>query len=444
MSTSKPAGRGTAVVIGGGMAGTLAAWALRGHASRIIVIERDHYPEGPQFRAGTPQARHAHLLLEAGHRLLEQMFPGIRDELVAAGATMVPMATGLRWLGPAGWMASHDADIAFLSCTRALLDHVIVQRVRAAPSIHFEQGTNVVGLTGGPYVIDGVRTVARGTGVRSVIDAEMVIDASGRSSALPRWLKELRCPPVAEERVDPNVIYLSRLFHRDPDTDPGFGALYLQTRAPLQRGTGSLLPVENGRWLCSLGSMAETEKLSGERGFDTLLSRMRDPILRETIAGLTPAGDIRGFRPGVSVRRHYQRTAPDGLVVLGDAETNFNPVYGQGMTAAAFGAHALHAAVAGVGGIGHDAARVARAQVAAVSRDPWLMSAGEDARFPQTIGGPSGAMARWQHRYLDRVLSHATHDPAVAAAFTRVMSLLDPPTTLLRPRVLAPVLLGIR
>ncbi|WP_344447767.1 NAD(P)-binding protein, partial [Kitasatospora nipponensis] len=52
-------GRGTAVVIGGGLAGTLAAWALRDAAERVVVVERDRYPEQPDFRAGLPQGRHA-------------------------------------------------------------------------------------------------------------------------------------------------------------------------------------------------------------------------------------------------------------------------------------------------------------------------------------------------------------------------------------------------
>ncbi len=70
------------------------------------------------------------------------------------------------------------------------------------------------------------------------------------------------------------------------------------------------------------------------------------------------------------------------------------------------------------------------------------MSSSEDVRFPTTTGGPSGALVRVQHRYLDRVLARATRDPHVCAAFQDVMSLIARPTALFRPSVLLPVLRG--
>ncbi|WP_216916956.1 NAD(P)/FAD-dependent oxidoreductase [Nocardia noduli] len=436
-------GRGTAVVIGGGLAGTLAAWALRGVAERVVVVERDRYPSGPDFRAGVPQARHAHLLLEAGHRIIEELMPGIGAELLAAGASRIAMSHELRWLGPAGWMAPHDSDVAFYSCTRPLLDFLVLRRARTDPRIEFRENTDVIGLIGTARVIDGVNVRDRNTRSQNRIEAELVIDASGRSSRVPDWLAGLGCAPIAEEIVDAGVSYLSRLYERPPETDPGFKALYLQTRAPQHRYTGSLLPVEERRWLCSVGSIA-TESLSGETGFEVLLSRMRDPILAETLAGAHPVGPVRAFRPKPSVRRHYERhAAPDGLVVLGDAGTSFNPVFGQGMSVAALGAWTLRQTVRRHNSIGHRAARATRHTTSKSSRDAWLMSSSEDTRFPETLGGPTGPLTGWLHRYLDHVLDRATHDAAVAASFAEVMSLVAAPTTLLHPRVLASVLRGI-
>ncbi|MBY0514840.1 MAG: hypothetical protein K2P78_13115, partial [Gemmataceae bacterium] len=75
-----------AVVIGGSMAGLLAARAAANHFDRVTVLERDRLPDGPEARKGTPQARHIHVLLTAGRRALEGLFPGLMAELVAAGA----------------------------------------------------------------------------------------------------------------------------------------------------------------------------------------------------------------------------------------------------------------------------------------------------------------------------------------------------------------------
>lgn len=436
-------GRANAVVIGGGIAGSLAAWALRGYADSITVIERDHYPITPEFRPGVPQARHAHILLEGGHRALDELMPGTRTALLSAGATQVRMSRELRWLAPGGWLADHDTDLTCLSATRPLLDHVIRTRVSRDPTVRFLSGHEVIGLLGHPRAVTGVRLRARhelGHRPPMEMPAELVIDASGRRSRMPAWLIDLGCPPVREQRVDTGIAYTSKLLHRPPG-DPGFRALYLQTSAPDEPTTGALLPVEGNRWLVSLGGMRGSEPLPGDEGFNDLLSRMRDPILSEAIAAADPAGPVHGFRPGPSLRRNYAaRSVPDGVVALGDAATAFNPIYGQGLTAAALAATELRAAVVRHDSIEHPAARAARRAIASVTRAPWLMSTGEDARFPATVGDRAGLLTRAQHRMLDRVLQRATTDAAVAAATQQVIAMVAPPATLLRPSVLGSLL----
>lgn len=436
-------GRGTAVVIGGGLAGTVAAWALRGYAERIVVVERDRYPAEPDFRAGVPQGRHAHLVLEAGHRALEEMMPGIKQELTDAGASHVATSGELRWLSSAGWMADYPAEMAFLSCTRPVLDKMVLDRVRADASIEFLEGTEVVGLLGSAHAVTGVKVRERGPERGEVRDipAELVVDAAGRSSSLPGWLAELGCPAVPEERVDAGVAYTSRLFHRPAGAeDLGCKAIYLQTKAPDAPRLGVLLPVEGNRWIVSLAGMRGAEPEPGEAGFDRQLTLLRDPSLREALRDAEPAGEVRGFVPGPGVRRHYERRSPEGLVVVGDAACTFNPVYGQGITVSLFNAKALRRAALRHGGIGHATARDARREVAAVSKNAWAMSCTEDVRFAATTGGPSGAMLKVQHAFLDKVLAAATRNPAVTAAFHEVMSLVSPPTMLFRPALLAAIL----
>ncbi|MBO1418802.1 NAD(P)/FAD-dependent oxidoreductase [Streptomyces sp. FH025] len=443
-STEQGPGRGTAVVIGGGLAGVLAAWALRGFAERIVVVERDRYPDTPEFRAGVPQGRHAHLVLEAGQRALEELMPGINQELTAAGAHRVAVSRDLKWLSSAGWMADYPARLTFLSCTRPVLDKAVLDRVRTEPSIEFLEGTDVVGLLGSAQAVTGVKVRARGPERGEVMDipAELVVDAAGRSTSVPQWLTELGCRPVPEERVDAGVAYSSRLFHRPAGADFGYQALYLQTKAPDKPRMGVLLPVEGDRWIVSLAGMRGAEPEPGEEGFAKHLAQLRDPGMREALLDAEPAGEVRGFLPGPGVRRHYARSAPEGLVVVGDAASTFNPVYGQGVTVSLFCAQALRRTALRHGGIGHDAARAARREVSAVSKAAWMMACTEDARFTATTGGPSGALIRFQHRFMDKVLAGATRDPLVTAAFHEVLSLVAPPTLLFRPSVLAAVLRG--
>ncbi|RKE17693.1 NAD(P)/FAD-dependent oxidoreductase [Streptomyces sp. TLI_171] len=436
-------GRGTAVVIGGGLAGCLAAWALRGVAERVVVIERDRYPERADFRPGVPQARHGHLLLEAGHRTIEELMPGAVAELLAAGATRVPVSAGLRWLTAAGWLAPYESELAVLTCSRPVIDHVVLDRVRTEPTIEILTGTEVVGLLGGRHAVTGVQVRDRGSEsshqVREIA-AELVIDAAGRGTRAAKWLSVLGAPAVPRERVDAGVAYATRFYHRPPGADST--ALYVQSRAPQQGRFGVLLPVEGDRWIVGTGGMRGFEPSLQPEEFEKQLGQLRDPAIAEAIVDAEPAGPARGFVPGPSVWRHYERTAPHGFLALGDASCTFNPVYGQGMTVTALAARALREAVRQHGDLGHAAVRETRQAIAGLTKNPWMMSSSEDVRFAGTTGGPSGALVRVQHRFLDRILARATTDGQVAAAFQRVAAMVEPPSTLFRPAVLRPVLFG--
>src|SRR6478672_13293833 len=101
---STPAAGQTAVVIGGSMAGLLAARVLTDYFAQVILIERDHFPDGPVPRKGVPQARHVHILLVRGRRILERLFPGLSADLDAHGAPLLDLTRDLAWLTPSGWM----------------------------------------------------------------------------------------------------------------------------------------------------------------------------------------------------------------------------------------------------------------------------------------------------------------------------------------------------
>ena len=65
------AGGSHALVVGGGMAGLLAARVLAEHFDRVTIVERDRLPAGPEPRGGVPQARHVHGMLMRGRLILE-------------------------------------------------------------------------------------------------------------------------------------------------------------------------------------------------------------------------------------------------------------------------------------------------------------------------------------------------------------------------------------
>src|ERR1700754_3532075 len=75
-----------AIVLGASMGGLLAARVLADFFETVTVIERDELSDDPVNRRGVPQGRHVHALLARGAQILEELFPGLLNELVTAGA----------------------------------------------------------------------------------------------------------------------------------------------------------------------------------------------------------------------------------------------------------------------------------------------------------------------------------------------------------------------
>ena len=91
-----------AVVVGGSLAGMLAARVLADHFDAVTLLERDWFPETPAARTGLPQGRHPHVLLERGRRIVERFLPGLTGELVQAGAELMDFTDDVAWLAPSG------------------------------------------------------------------------------------------------------------------------------------------------------------------------------------------------------------------------------------------------------------------------------------------------------------------------------------------------------
>jgi 2-polyprenyl-6-methoxyphenol hydroxylase-like FAD-dependent oxidoreductase len=440
-----------AVVIGGSIAGLLAARALVDHFDRVTIVERDTFPEEPAFRKGVPQGRHVHGLLSGGTERLEQAFPGLRDELIAAGAAYFVVPADALWLGPAGWLRRFPEGLNVLSATRYLIEWAVRRRVAALGRVRFVEEHDAVGLLASPdgATVRGVRLRARGVaeGIPE-LTADLVVDASGRDSPTPRWLEELGRTPPRETRIDAFLGYASRLYAPPPDWAGDWRAINISPKAPDHTRGGVIVPVEGGRWLVTLLGYSRDYPPTDEEGFLAFARSLRTPVMAEALERARPLGPIYGYQRTENRLRHYEELAdmPERFVVLGDAACCFNPVYGQGMTVAAIAGAVLGACLdhqrrhAGddLTGFGR---RFQRA-LARANGPAWLTATGEDLRFPATEGARPGVVTRIMHRYLDRIIAIAGEDPAANLAFMRVVHMLAPPSTLFQPGVIVSALRG--
>lgn len=441
---------GHAVVIGGSMAGLLAARVLRDYFDRVTVIERDVASGGPEPRKGVPQARHIHILLAQGYRILTRLFPGLDVELAEAGAELITWTQDAALSLPGGWAPRFDSDLQSYVCSRDLLDWLVRRRLLADGRIHFIHGQQVAGLlaTADNRRVTGVRLRLSGAAVehspyQKDLTADLVVDASGRGSHLPDWLANLGYAPPEETMINASLGYASRWYKLPVEAQMAWKAAVIGARPPhLTRG-GGMLPAENGRWLVTLAGTAGDYPPTDEAGFLAFARTLPDPAVYNAIQHATPLSPISGYRRTENRWRHYEKlpTQPEGVVALGDAVCAFNPVYGQGMTASALGAltlqeclaqERLNSALVGF-------SRRFQKELVKVVYPIWLMATGEDFRWPTTEGKRSWSM-KLTHRYLEEVLALIPTNLPLSRAFFEVTHLVKPATSLFHPVFLKLVL----
>jgi len=237
-----------AIVIGGSMAGLLAARVLADYVDQVTVIDRDTFPELAAHRAGVPQSHHAHALLGRGQMILMQLFPGLLDDLRAEGALAVRNAVPIVIVSPAGMLPSQRMPDEFMAFSRFLLEWHVRRRIRARPEVRFLENSEVTGLlaTADRGQVVGVRVQRRGAeGAPEELWADLVVDASGRFSKAPAWLEALGYAAPPEETITSGLGYASR-FYRKPDHFPGeWQGIIINGRPPHNPRAGLILPIEN-------------------------------------------------------------------------------------------------------------------------------------------------------------------------------------------------------
>lgn len=424
--------RAHAVVIGASVAGLLAARVLSDHFDRVTLIERDKLPNGAEYRSGVPQARHIHGLLASGFQVLESLFPGFEAELDAAGAPRVEWMRDTIQLIATGWTPPYDTRFYSRPCSRLLLESLIRRRVLALPKVELIEGCSAGALMGTQGRVTGVRLEARrrGAGDTRTIDADLVVDASGRGSRAPEWLAALGYEAPSETHVNAHLGYATRLYRMTKH--PGWRALFMMTTPALPRG-GVFIEIENGLWMLTLAGTAGDLPPTDEAGLLAFARSIPAPPLHAALEHAEPLSPIYGYQRTANRLRHYEklRRFPIGFVVLGDAVCAFNPIYGQGMTAAALGAVELERWLKS----GSSDGRQFQKRLARRNADAWMMATYEDFRYP-TEGAKPPFIARILNRYVDWLFEASPDVPEIPDRFLRVMHLVRRPVSLFDPRLI--------
>jgi flavin-dependent dehydrogenase len=427
---------GTAVVIGAGMAGLTAARILSRRYGSVTVLDRDTLPDGGTPRRGVPQSAQPHILLVSGLQELTGLFPGLDDELVAGGALRFDLGLGLCSFRYGSRWPRATMGLDLVSISRPLLEATVRDRVVKEPGVTIRDGVSATALYGSNGAVTGVFL---DTG--ELLEADLVVDASGRGSRSDRWLAALGLPAPEQVEIKVGVAYTTRTFRRTPQQLEGWSAAIVLPTAPAENRTGLVIPIEGDRWMVTVGGWHVDHPPADVAAFTEYARSLPDPIVAELIDHAEPLTEPVMHRFPSSRRRRFEtlERIPAGYVALGDAICSFNPIYGQGMTCAAMEAGALDRALERHGTPTAAMARDYYAAAADIIATPWQFAVGGDFSFPATTGPrPRGiAVSNW---YARRIALASKHDPEINRVFATVQQLLAPPSVLFRPAFVARVL----
>ncbi|MDT9592133.1 FAD-dependent monooxygenase [Nocardioides zeae] len=438
-----------AVVIGGSVAGSLAAAALADRFGEVVVLDRDAFPEAPAQRAGVPQGAHFHALLAAGRQAMDALLPGFSAQMLEMGAADLDSTADVMRLDRLGWSPRFATSLRFLMASRPLIEWVLRDRASHLPGVTFRSRSDVAGLLGDATRVTGVR-LASG----EEIVADFVVDASGRRARTPDWFAELGAPAPSEELVNAHWGYAST-FLRVPDGwDPGFRAL-----ACVPFGEGALTPeserramamwvVEGeNRWVLTVQGSAGDYPPRDVDDLKAFVASIGAPELSGALDAVEFPEKIALWRDTTNRLRDFagHDGRPERFVALGDAWAAFNPVYGQGMTSAALQAQALGDQLATHLAGGGDLDGLADRFYAATRELVdfcWSSSTALDHRLPGvevTRDGEPQEVVAGSADHGDRVAAWASLDPERYVRYRETTQLLRSNAWLQAPEVVAEI-----
>jgi 2-polyprenyl-6-methoxyphenol hydroxylase-like FAD-dependent oxidoreductase len=328
------------VVVGAGVVALGTAMLLAGDGHQVTVLERD--PDRPPSdpvqawerwqRPGLNQFRQAHVFLAGFRSVLDQELPEVAKALQAAGALRLNMIRDvLPEAASGGWQAG-DERYEWLTGRRATVEAVLAAAAESTPDVEIRRGTAVVGLVRGPAGRPGVpHVVGVRTRIGESIPADLVVDMSGRRSALPAWLRGIDARPPVEELEDSGFLYYGRYFR---SADGSLPAMRGSPQLDWGTITSLTLPADNGTWAVVLVAGSEDTALRRLREADRWTALARSlPLVAHWLDG-TPLDDEVQVMARLEDRYHRfvvgGQPVATGVVAVADSWACSNPANGRG------------------------------------------------------------------------------------------------------------------
>ncbi|PEL24162.1 glutamate synthase [Bacillus toyonensis] len=433
-----------AIVIGGSMAGKFAAKALSTSFKEVIILEVGDKWDGKASRKRVPQSDHPHVLLKGGEKAIEELFPTITNELIKAGSIINNFTRDLKWHQFGLWKQPFIGEVHMIQQSRPLLEWHIQKRIDQISNITITYKTLVNGLLvdGKLNKVCGVKVKYLETGMQEEVHADIVIDASGFGSKSMEWLREYEIE-VQEEKVRIDLFYATKMFQLKENEELDCCNMLMSPSFPENPYGVLIQTIEDNRYFVTFSGYAnEKAPQTGDEFYDFAenlsISNVTDFLNKAE--GIT---DIKTYKIPYQVRRRFDlvNNVPEGLLVVGDAQCRFDPVFGQGVSVAAMEAHQLQLLLQSRKQLDKTFTQQFYKKTADIIEIPWDMTTTEISRHPQ-LKRELTTKQKFQLWYTKQIYRLSASDSDVYIRLVRVMNLIRSPFHLFHPKVLLAVLLN--
>jgi len=421
-----------AIVIGGSIAGLLAARVLSDHFEEVILIERDRYTDDDQVRNGTPQANHIHLLLVKGKEILQDFFPDLERELIENGANKIDFLNDGRFCLPSGWAQRFESGVITFTCTRTLLENTIRHQVQKILKIKILDNKAI-----SSFILENANKISLKTIANEKIHADLIVDCTGRNTRTPDWLENIGYPKLTDTRVDSFVGYATRRYIPPKNVERKWKMLSILSNPTTNPRLGAIYPIEDGKWLVFLSGIGKVYPPTEEKGFLEFAKSLESEELYDAMKDAIPDSEIYGYRVQGSRRYHYESMSswPENFIVLGDAVAVFNPFYGQGITSAALGVKVLDNMLRNQN-FEKNFTKKFQKRLAKTISLPWILGTSEDLRWPTTVGKRPDTITRMVQNHAQRVLLLGPKSSLATKSFLQMMHMIRSPAVIFHPLIL--------
>ncbi|MGA5677629.1 FAD-dependent oxidoreductase [Bacillus cereus] len=433
-----------AIVIGGSMAGKFAAKALSTSFKEVIIIEADERWDGKSSRKRVPQSNHPHVLLKGGENAIEELFPNITNELIEAGSIINNFTRDLKWHQFGLWKQPFIGEVHMIQQSRPLLEWHIQKRIHQISNITIKYETLVKGLLVDAKLnkVCGVKVKYLETNTQEEVHADLVVDASGFGSKSIEWLREYEIK-VQEEKVRIDLFYATKMFKLKENEELDCCNMLMSPSFPDNPYGVLIQTIEDNRYFVTFSGYANEKAPQTDDEFYDFAENLSISNVTDFLNKAEGITDIKTYKIPYQVRRRFDlvNNVPEGLLVIGDAQCRFDPVFGQGVSVAAMEAHQLQLLLQDRKELDKTFTQQFYKKAATIIETPWDMTTTEISRHPQ-LKRELTTKQKFQLWYTKQIYRLSASNSDVYIRLVRVMNLIRSPFHLFHPKVLLSVLLN--